>query len=302
MNIVFMGTPQFAAQCLQSLIDAGENILAVLTKPDTPVGRKRIITPPQTKVVAEANGIDVYQPENIKTDEVFNIINDLKPDLIVVVAYGKILPQTILDIPKHGCVNVHASLLPKYRGAAPIQWAIINGEKVSGVTTMFMSKGLDEGDIIKKYDYAISEEINSKDLFSELATIGANAIVDTVALLKSGDFTRVSQNHNEASFAPIIKKEDARIDFNRSATEVHNLIRGMNPWPVAFTPDKEGNNIKIYKSRVVQISGKIGEIIDSDRFIVGCANGAVEFLEVLPMGGKIMSGEDYMRRFKSRGE
>ncbi len=250
MRIVFMGTPDFAAQCLQSLVDAGEEIVAVFTKPDTPVGRKRIITPPQTKVVAEKNNIAVYQPDNIRTEEIEKILKDLAPDLIVVVAYGKILPQNILDIPKLGCVNVHASLLPKYRGAAPIQWAIINGERVSGVTTMYMSKGLDEGDIIEKYTYDISDEITSKELFSELADIGASAIVDTVSKIRDGSAKRLPQNHSEATFAPIIKKEDAKIDFEKSAVDVHNLIRGMNPWPVAFTADKDGNNIKVYKSRV----------------------------------------------------
>lgn len=292
MNIVFMGTPDFAASSLKALISAGHSISAVFTQPDKPVGRKRIITPPAVKVVALENNIEVYQPDSLKTGEAEEIIRSKKPDVIVVVAYGKLVPESILNIAP--CINVHGSLLPKYRGAAPIQWSVINGEKYGGVTTMFMDKGLDTGDIILKDKTEIKEGETSGELYERLAVIGANLLIKTLNLLSDGKIERVSQNNDEATYAPMLSKEMAQIDFSKSANEVCSLICGLNPWPIAFT-FYEGKRLKVFRAVLDKESGEVGTLLSDKKLTIACKDSSVTLLEVGLEGSKIQSGEDFIR-------
>ncbi len=292
MNIVFMGTPDFAASSLKALISAGHIVSAVFTQPDKPVGRKRIITPPAVKVVALENNIEVYQPDSLKTGEAEEIIRSKKPDVIVVVAYGKLVPESILNIAP--CINVHGSLLPKYRGAAPIQWSVINGEKYGGVTTMFMDKGLDTGDIILKDKTEIKEGETSCELYERLAVIGANLLIKTLNLLSDGKIERVSQNNDEATYAPMLSKEMAQIDFSKSANEVCSLICGLNPWPIAFT-FYEGKRLKVFRAVLDKESGEVGTLLSDKKLTIACKTGSVTLLEVGLEGSKIQSGEDFIR-------
>ncbi len=228
MKIVFMGTPDYAVKTLEALINAGHTVAAVFAQPDKPVGRKQILTPPPVKVCAEKYGIPVFQPRNLRDGEAERIIRDIAPDAIAVVAYGKILPTEILTLPRYGCINGHASLLPKYRGAAPIQWCIVNGEKETGVTAMQMDKGMDTGDILKTAVTEIGAEETAGELFERLSVIGAKLLVKTLADLEDGGITPVKQDESKATAAPIIKKEMAKVSFHdMTADEVHNAVRGF---------------------------------------------------------------------------
>lgn len=292
MNIIFMGTPDFAKTSLAALIDANYKISAVFTQPDKPVGRHKILTPPPVKQLALENGIPVFQPERLRDSELVEQIKGYNPDLIVVVAYGKIIPEEILSICP--CINVHGSLLPKYRGAAPIQWSVINGEKYAGVTTMFMDKGLDTGDIILKEKTEILEGETSGELFERLAKIGADLLIETVKLIESGNAPRTPQDSDQATWAPMLNKEMAVIDFSKPANELASLICGLNPWPVAYT-FIDGKRFKIYRAKTVDKEGKVGEIIDAKKLIVACGKGALELCEVQIEGSKAQSGEEFSR-------
>ncbi len=295
MRIVFMGTPDFAAAILKRLIDTGRNVVGVFSQPDKPVGRKQIITPTATKIVAMEHNIPVFQPAKLRDGEALAIMQELKPDLTVVAAYGKILPKDILDVAPLGNVNVHGSLLPKYRGSAPIQWSVINGDKVTGITTMFMAEGMDTGDMILKFELPIGEDETAGELFDRMAELGAESIEKTLELFDKGEVKAEPQIEEEATYAPMLKKEMGEIDFSKTAEEIHNLARGLNPWPVAYT-FLEGKSIKIHEAKAAEgFSGEEGKLLDEKRFIVGCKNGAVEFITVQPEGKNKMSGADFIR-------
>lgn len=295
MRIVFMGTPDFAAAILKRLIDTGRNVVGVFSQPDKPVGRKQIIMPTATKVVAMEHNIPVFQPAKLRDGEALKIMQELKPDLTVVAAYGKILPKDILDVAPLGNVNVHGSLLPKYRGSAPIQWSVINGDKVTGITTMYMAEGMDTGDMIMKFELPIGEDETAGELFDRMAELGAESIKKTFELFDNGEVKAEPQNEEEATYAPMLKKEMGEIDFGKTAEEIHNLVRGLNPWPMAYT-FLDGKSIKIHGAKAVEgFSGEEGTLLDEKRFIVGTKNGAVELITVQPEGKNKMSGADFIR-------
>ena len=295
MKIVFMGTPDYAVKTLEALINAGHTVAAVFAQPDKPVGRKQILTPPPVKVCAQMYGIPVFQPRTLRDGEAEKIIRNIAPDVIAVVAYGKILPTEILTLPRYGCVNGHASLLPKYRGAAPIQWCIVNGEKETGVTAMQMDEGMDTGDILETAVTEIGAEETAGELFERLSVIGAKLLVKTIADLENGKVTPIKQDESKATAAPIIKKEMAKISFcDMTAEEVHNAVRGFYPWPVAFFISG-GKRIKIIKSRVVNMYGTAGTVLKSDNeLIVACKKEAVALETIQPEGSKPMSAKQYL--------
>lgn len=294
MRIVFMGTPDFAVPSLQALLDAGHEIAAVYTQPDKPVGRRQLLTPPPVKELALHCGLPVYQPTRLRDGTEAARLRELAPDLIAVVAYGRILPREILEIPRLGCVNVHGSLLPKYRGAAPIQWAVINGETETGITTMVMGEGLDTGDILMVQRTPIDPEETAGELFERLAPMGAACLVKTAAALEAGRIAPVKQDESRATYAPMLDKKMAALDFTRSARELHNLIRGLNPWPVAVT-DFGGKRLKVFAARVEKGSGEPGTVLDAGRFVVACGDGALRFTEVQLEGSRRMSAGEFLR-------
>ncbi len=297
MRIVFMGTPAFAVPCLQGLIDAGHDVCAVFTQPDKPKGRGYALTPPPVKELALKHGIQVFQPATLRTVEAAETIRNLKPDVIVVVAYGKILPKEILGIPPLGCINVHASLLPKYRGAAPIQWAVINGEKITGVTTIYMAEGLDTGDMLLTEHTMIGPDETSGELHDRLSMIGAELIVKTLRAVEDGTVKRIPQTEENTCYASMLTKELSHIDWNKPAAAIHNLVRGLSPWPVASTVYR-GKLLKIHQSKTVTgYWGSVGQIADANGlFVVCCGEGtALELVEVQYEGGKKMSGRDFLR-------
>ena len=306
MNIIFMGTPDFAIPALKTLIKSEHSVSAVFTQPDKPKGRGHKLTPPPVKVLAEQNGITVYQPESLKknADEYISIINDIKPDIIVVAAYGKILPKEVLDIPAFGCVNIHGSLLPKYRGAAPIQWAVLNGDKETGITTMLMNEGLDTGDILLTEKTEIGENEIASELFDRLSLIGAELVLKTIDNLQKGKITPKKQDNSRVTYAPMLSKDLSNIDFNRPVYEVHKKICGLSDWPCAVT-SINGKRLKIYRSQIVSNTKpdtEPGEIINEKDFTVACIDGSIRLVEVQAEGSKRMKSEDYLRgRPVSRG-
>lgn len=289
-----MGTPDFSVNALKSIFDAGHEIAAVYTQPDKPQGRKMQLTPPPVKVMAEELGLPVYQPKSLKTLEEAERIKHFNADVIVVVAYGKILPKSILESAKYGCINVHASLLPKYRGASPIQWCIVCGDKVTGVTTMQMNEGLDTGDILLMAETAISDDDDAETLHDRLSLIGAELIIETLNKAENGELTPIKQDDNLMTYAPIITREMGKIDFNKSAEEIHNLVRGFTPWPSAYT-SLNSKRLKVFKTAVSNIKSNepAGTVIFSDkRLIVACGNfSAIELLEVQIEGKSRMKTE-----------
>ena len=297
MKIVFMGTPDYAVNTLEALITAGHNVAAVFAQPDKPVGRKHIITPPPVKVCAEKHGIAVYQPNTLRDGKAEEILKEIAPDVIVVVAYGKILPKEILNIPKYGCVNGHASLLPKYRGASPIQWCIVCGETETGVTAMKMDEGMDTGDILKTSQTEIGDEETAEELFDRLSGLTAELLVNTLADLEKGNITTKKQDEEKASYAPIIKKEMAFLDFiNMTATEIHNAVRGYYSWPCAYF-FLENKRIKVIKAAVADnTNAKAGTVIKStDSLVIACKDGtAAELVTVQPEGSKPMSAKQML--------
>ncbi len=294
MNIVFMGTPDFAVPCLQKLLDAGYPVTGVFTQPDKPKGRGYKLVPPPVKELAVAHQIPVFQPTSLRNDESFEMIKNCAPDLIVVVAYGKILPKRVLELPRYGCINVHASLLPKYRGAGPIQWAILNGESETGITTMFMGEGLDTGDMLEQVKTPIGENETADELYTRLSKMGAETLLVTLQKLEADALLRTPQDDSLSCYAPILDKSLCPLDFNKTAREIHNQIRGLSSWPAATTTYK-GKRLKVYESRLVTQSGAPGEILDSRRFIVACKEGAVELVSVQYEGGRRMAGDAFLR-------
>ena len=294
-----MGTPEFALPSLEKLIEENYDICAVFTKPDKPQGRKRIITPPPVKVFAQEHGLQVFQPEKLKIRETYDLIKNLNPDAIVVVAYGKILPKNIIDMPKYGCINVHGSLLPRYRGAAPIQWSIINGDKVTGISTMFMDEGLDTGDILLQSKVSINGDETSEELKKRLSVIGADLLIKTLKELENGTLERIKQDDSQATLSPPLDKITGDIDWQKTAQEIHNLVRGSNPWPIAHTLLR-GKNFKIYKSRISTYRSYYpGKVISTDPLIVGCGNNtSLELLEVQIDGKKRMTASDFSRGYR----
>lgn len=298
MRILFMGTPDFAVPCLEKLIKDGHNIVGVLTQPDKPQGRKMKLTPPPVKELALQNNLEVYQPESLKNDAIKQLLEDKQPELIVVVAYGKILPKYVLDFPKYGCINVHGSLLPRWRGAAPIQWSIIAGDKTAGVTTMKMAEGLDTGDMLLKYETEIAQTETAGELFDRLALNGAELLHDTIEQIDS--IVPEVQDESKANYAHMLDKQMAQIDWSKSNKEIDCLIRGLNPWPVALTT-LNGERLKIYSASLQNASGKAGEVLKADSkngLLVACGEGAMLLNEIQAVGGKRMNAKDYLRGHK----
>lgn len=294
MNIVFMGTPEFAVGCLETVYKK-HNVVGVFTQPDKPKGRKYVLTPPPVKVRAEELGLKVYQPTTLRNGVALDILKQLNPDLIVVVAYGKILPKEILELPKYKCINVHASLLPRHRGASPIQWCIVCGDKVTGVTTMLMDEGMDTGDILLSSEIAIGKDEISDTLHDKLALMGAELLDKTIDGILNGSVNPIKQNENEATYAPIIKKEMAQIDFSLSAEKIVDAIRGYNPWPCAYFT-LLGKRIKVYRAEALVTSGEVGTVLESgNRLVIGCGKGSVSLIEVQPEGSKRMNVTDMLR-------
>ena len=298
MRIVYMGTPDFAVPALEKLAQSPDyTVAAVFTQPDKPKGRKMVMTPPDVKVCAEKLGIPVFQPSSMRSEEAYNSLKELNPDVIVVAAYGQILPKAVLDLPKFGCVNIHGSLLPKYRGAAPIQQSVLDGEKVTGVTTMLMDVGLDTGDILLKAETEIGENETAGELFDRLAVLGGELIVETLDKLKKGEITPQKQDESLATHTSKISKELCPIDFNKSAFEVHNKVRGLNPWPVAVT-EIAGKTVKVYSSRVSDMSGAAGTILSLKPFVVACGDKSVELIKIQPQGKKRMTAQAFLAGHK----
>lgn len=297
MKIVFMGTPDFAVPCLVNLVEEGHQVLAVFTQPDKPVGRKQIMTAPPVKECAISLDIPVYQPDSLKKDDTaINIIKSLNPDIIVVVAYGKILTKEILNSAKYGCINVHASLLPKYRGAAPIQWSVINGDSETGVTIMQMDEGLDTGDIllVEKTDIGINE--TACELFDRLSVIGANALIKCLKLIENGTVAPLKQEESKATHVGKITKELCPIDWKKSAFQIHNQVRGLQSWPCATTL-LLGKNLKIHKTELSNITAdKAGKVVDNkNKITVCCGDGkCIDILELQLDGKKRMDTKSFL--------
>jgi methionyl-tRNA formyltransferase len=299
-HLVFCGTPQFAAPTLERLVDAGFGVRLVVTQPDRPKGRGLGLVASPVKLAAEKLGLPIFQPEKIKqNDELRAKLEEIAPVAIIVVGYGRIIPRWMLDLPKYGNINLHASLLPKYRGAAPIQWAIANGETVTGVTTMRIDEGLDTGDILLQQEMAIFDDDTSETLTPKLAAIGAELMVTTLRGLENGAISPQPQNNGLATLAPILKKEDGRIDFSRSAQEICNRLRGFQPWPGAFTSFR-GRGLGITAAKVASEQTPQGQLLArGDRVVLGCGNdSAIELLELQPEGKKRMSARDFVHGYR----
>lgn len=297
MKIVFMGTPEFAVPTLEALIEK-HDVAAVVTQPDKPKGRGKKMIFSAVKEKAVENNIKVYQPTKVRDGEFVEILKEYEPDVIVVVAFGQILSEDILNIPKYGCINVHGSILPKYRGAAPIQWSIINGEEFGGVTTMYMAKGLDSGDMILKAEEKIKDDDTYGTLYDRLSYIGADLLIKTLDLIERGEIVRVPQNDDDATLAPMITRDMEHIDWDNTSENVANLIKGLNPQPVSYTMYND-EKLKIWFAEVekTEYSGEIGEIVDVRKkdFVVKTKKGAVAVKEVQAQGGKKMTADAYMR-------
>ena len=297
MRIVFMGTPDFSVPCLQALIDDGHDVCAVFTQPDKPKGRHGVLSAPPVKELALKYDIPVYQPDLLKNDEIKSFFASLGADLAIVVAYGKILPEEFLNAPKYGCINMHASLLPKLRGAAPIQWSIINGEKRSGVTAMQMDKGLDTGDILLSESVEIRDDETAQELHDELSVLGAQVMRKTLLMLQKGGLSPIRQDDSQSTYAPILTKELSAIDWQKSALQIHNQIRGLYPWPGASAV-LNGKTLKIHSAKLLgKTEGEPGEVVFNDRRLcVACGDGnAVELLVIQAPGKKAMPVTDYLR-------
>ena len=295
MRIVFMGTPDYAVKTLEKIIEAGHEVCAVFAQPDKPVGRKHILTAPPVKVCALEHNIPVFQPQTLRNEETVELIKGFQPDVIVVVAYGKILKENVLTIPKYGCVNGHASLLPKYRGSAPIQWSIIKGEKITGITTMLMDKGIDTGDILEQIEVKIGEAETAEQLFERLSDISADLMVSTLAKLEKGEITPQKQNEAEATYAPIIKKEMALLDFNKTARELVCAVRGYYSWPCAYF-FLNGKRMKVISAiEGIKTDKEIGTIFtENGRLFISCKDKSVEITEIQPEGSKPMLSKQFL--------
>ena len=302
MRVVFMGTPDFAVSTLEEILSAGHEAALVVTQPDKPKGRGNVLTPPPVKECALSHGLTVYQPKRVRDAECIGHIKEYAPDIIIVAAFGQILPKELLQIPRFGCVNVHASLLPKYRGAAPIQWAVINGDAVSGVTTMRMDEGLDTGDMIEREEVRLSEDETGGSLFLRLAQAGAKLCVHTMRLIEEGSAVYTPQDASKATHVGMIRKEMGQIDWQQPARAIERLVRGLNPWPSAFT-HINGKTLKIWRAKAEpggspKDAGKITEVTGKE-LRVQTADGILSLLEVQLEGKKRMDTEAFLRGYKA---
>ena len=296
MKLIFMGTPDFAVPSLERLIADGHTVSLVVTQPDKPVGRKQILTPPAVKVCALAHGIEVYQPTSMRTDEAYARLAEEKADAIIVVAYGKILPKSILDLTPGGCINVHGSLLPRYRGAAPVQWAVLNGDEVAGVTTMLLDEGVDTGDMLLTFSRPLDDTITGGELFDLLAQDGADLLSRTLDELTAGTLTPTPQPAEGACYASMLDKSMCPLDWTKPARTLHNQVRGMNPWPVA-TCRVDGKVMKVFVSRVGEATAAApGTVVSSQPFAVACGDRLTLILdEIQAEGSRRMAALDYLR-------
>ena len=295
MKIVFMGTPDYAVKTLEVLVKSEHTVAAVFAQPDKPVGRKQVLTSPPVKVCAESYNIPVYQPNSVRTGEALEIIKEINPDVIVVVAYGKILPKEILEAAKYGCVNGHASLLPKYRGASPIQWCIVCGETETGVTTMLMDEGMDTGDILETVTVKIGDNETAEELFERLSDISADLMLSTINKLEKGEITPKKQE-GDATYAPIIKKEMALLDFNKPAKELFNAVRGYYSWPCAYF-FMDGKRMKVIKAAVGgKTSMSAGTVVGNNGVLsIACGDGySLDILVLQAEGSKVMEARQYL--------
>lgn len=296
MKIVMMGTPDFAVPCLERLIADGHTIPLVVTQADKPKGRGHHMTPPPMKVCAQMHGIEVFQPTKIKDEAALDVIRATNPDLIVVVAYGKILPKALLDMPKYGCINVHGSLLPQYRGAAPIQWAVLDGQEKTGVTTMWMNEGLDTGDMLMKSEREIPFDMTAGELFDALCEDGAVLLSKTIDALEKGELKPEKQDDSKATYASMLTKEMSAIDWTKPALTLHNQVRGLNPWPSAACRC-QGKMLKIHTARPASgTNAAPGTVVSVAPLTVACGDGtSLELVEVQYEGGKRMPAADFLR-------
>ena len=296
MRIVFMGTPDFAVPSMERLLSDGHEIVLAVTQADKPRGRHQELTPPPVKVCALQHNIPVFQPNTLRDEAAFGRLQEAAPDLIVVVAYGKLLPQAVLTLPKYGAINVHGSLLPKYRGAAPIQWAVLNGEKTAGVTTMQMNEGLDTGDMLLQCSREVPEDMTSGELFDLLCGDGASLLSDTLKQLEAGTLDPKPQDDALSTYSPMLTKDMCPLDFSKSAEQLHNQVRGLHPWPVA-TCTLNGQPLKIHKSRVGEkTAGNPGEVVSVSPLSVACGDGtALQILELQAPGSRRMPADDFLR-------
>lgn len=300
MRIVFMGTPDYSVKTLELLIKSKHNVVGVFAQPDKPVGRKQILTPPPTKVCALNNGIKVFQPKTLRDGSAMEILKSLQPDIIVVVAYGKILPKEILDFPKYGCINGHASLLPRHRGASPIQWSIVCGDKKTGVTIMQMDEGMDTGDIIDVAEVTIGENETAEELFERLSEVSADLMLKVLNDIENGKAVRTKQDESGATYTPMIKKEMAHLDFNEDAGTLFNKIRGFYSWPCAYFV-LDNKRIKVISAKVTKGgNNENGIVIDNTNKLVISAgnNTAIEIVDVQPEGSKPMTAKTMLNGHK----
>ena len=297
LRIIFMGTPDFAAATLQALIDSPDEVVAVVTQPDRAKGRGKILTRPPTKILAEAVGIPVLQPTKIKTEDFRNGLLSFQPDLVVVTAYGRILPKSLLELPPLGCINVHGSLLPKYRGAAPIQWAVINGEKETGITIIQMDEGMDTGDILLTAKISTAPDETAGSLYDKLAVLGSATLLTAIKELQEGTITPISQNHELATIAPMLKKDDGLIDWHKDAREIQCLIRGLDPWPTAFC-FLDGKRLRLFRPEVLHQDSAMqpGVVLQADRrgILVACGKNTLLAKEIQPEGRNRMTVESFL--------
>ncbi len=299
LKAVFMGTPDFAVPCLQVMLDEGIEVAAVVTQPDKPKGRGKKLAMPPVKELAIENGIQVYQPKRVKDGEFVEILREINPDIIVVVAFGQILSKEILSIPKYGCINVHGSLLPKYRGAAPVNWAVINGEKKTGITTMYMDEGLDTGDMILKSEVEIGNDETAGELYDRLSSLGAQVLKDTIRAVREGNAPREKQDDSISTYAHMMDKRLGKIDWDKQPNDIVNLVRGTNPWPGAHTVYNE-NTMKIWEVAeydMCRSDNEPGRIVDvsNEGIVVSCANGCIIIKEIQMPNKKRMKVSEYLK-------
>lgn len=296
MRVVFMGTPDIAATCLKKILADGFEVVGVYTQPDRPKGRgmKMVFSP--VKEVALAHDLPVFQPENFRQEETVQQLRDLKPDICAVVAYGRILPQKVLDVPTYGCINIHASILPQYRGSAPYQWAVLDGQKQTGVSAMYLVREMDAGDVIEISKTPIGENETAGELLDRLAVLGADLLSKTLTRFTQGPVPATPQDPAKVSFAPMLEKTMCPIDWTKTAQQVHDHVRGLHPWPVA-TMQLQGKLFKVHETRVVPGSGQPGQILGLTKtgLVIACGQGAVEIRSLQAEGGKRMAAPDYFR-------
>ena len=296
MRVVFMGTPDIAATCLKQILQDGFDVVAVYTQPDRPKGRGMKMVYSPVKELALQHGLPVFQPENFREEETVQQLRDLQPDAVAVVAYGRILPQQVLDIPKMGCINIHASLLPQYRGSAPYQWAVLDGCAETGVSAQFMAAKMDAGDVIGVRKTTIGENETAGQLLDRLALLGADLLSDTLHRVEQGTAVGVAQDEAAVTYAPMLDKSMCPIDFAKTAQQIHNQVRGLHPWPVA-TMELKGQRFKVHETRVLDRSGAPGEILELNKsgLVIACGEGAIEIRQLQAEGGKRMAAPDYFR-------